>query len=189
MAVATVQLGTPVDVERVAITVSNAEYNPRRFSAVILRVREPRTTALVFKSGKMVVTGARSEEDSLAAAHKYVAILQKVGCPATCKDFRIQNMTAMWNLGFPVRLEGLLFAHSAQSTYEPELFPGLVFRLQDPKVVFIVFVSGKVVITGVKSMAALENGVGAFLPVLTAFRKKPLLLGLAVRGAKKQRRI
>lgn len=65
--------------KRIALHARNAEYNPKRFAAVIMRIREPRTTALIFSSGKMVCTGAKSEEDSRLAARKYARIIQKLG--------------------------------------------------------------------------------------------------------------
>lgn len=165
-------LGTPLDLEKIAHIVSNAEYNPRRFGAVIMRIRDPRTTALVFKSGKMVVTGAKNTQDSQTAGKKYAAIIQKVGFDATFRDFKIQNISATCDAGFPIKLEGLLYAHPSNSTYEPEIFPGLVYRLPDPKVVFLVFVSGKVVITGAKTEGALAVAFEAIYPHLLDFRKK-----------------
>jgi TATA-box binding protein (TBP) (component of TFIID and TFIIIB) len=69
----------------------NAEYNPKRFAAVIMRIRDPKTTALIFASGKMVVTGAKSEDDSKLASRKYARIIQKLGFNAKFTDFKIQN--------------------------------------------------------------------------------------------------
>ena len=112
--VATVNLGLQVDLEKISQTARNAEYNPRRFAAVIMRIREPRTTALIFKSGKMIVTGAKKEEDSRKASKIYVSIIKKCGFPAAdLRDYKLQNMTATCDVGFPIRLEGLLFAHSS----------------------------------------------------------------------------
>ena len=176
--VATVNLGVNIDLEKLSQTVSNAEYNPRRFAAVIMRIREPRTTALVFHSGKMIITGAKTESDSRAGGHKYVQIIQKIGFAATFRDYKIQNMTATCDMGFPIRLEGLVYAHSQQATYEPELFPGLVYKMTNPKVVFLVFVSGKVVATGAKSEKIIEDGFGQLYPYLAEFRKKSILLNL-----------
>lgn len=176
--VATINLNVNIDLEKLSQTVSNAEYNPRRFAAVIMRIREPRTTALIFHSGKMIVTGAKTERDSKHAGRKYVQIIKKVGFPATFGDYKIQNMTATCDMGFPIRLEGLVYAHSQQATYEPELFPGLVFKMVDPKVVFLVFVSGKVVATGAKSEAIIEEGFEKLYPELTEFRKKSILMNL-----------
>jgi transcription initiation factor TFIID TATA-box-binding protein len=176
--VATVNLGVNIDLEKLTQTVSNAEYNPRRFAAVIMRIREPRTTALVFHSGKMIVTGAKTEADSRLGARKYVQIIQKVGFAATYRDYKIQNLTATSDMGFPIRLEGLVYAHSQYATYEPELFPGLVYKMTNPKVVFLVFVSGKVVATGAKSEKMIELGFGTLYPYLAEFRKKSILMNL-----------
>jgi transcription initiation factor TFIID TATA-box-binding protein len=77
--VSTVSLGCKLDLKKIALHARNAEYNPKRFAAVIMRIREPRTTALIVGSGKMVCTGAKSEEDSRLAARKYARIVQKLG--------------------------------------------------------------------------------------------------------------
>lgn len=120
-----------------------------------MRVRQPKTTALIFASGKMVVTGAKSEDDSRLAARKYARIIQKLGFEATFTDFKIQNMVGSCDVKFPVRLEGLAFSHGHFSSYEPELFPGLIYRMVKPKVVLLIFVSGKVVLTGAKVSLAM----------------------------------
>lgn len=132
----------------------------------------------------MIVTGAKSAEDSVSAAKKYTAIVQKVGFPAKIVNYKIQNMTATCDVGFPIRLEGLVYAHAANATYEPELFPGLVYRMADPKVVLLIFVSGKVVITGAKSSEALEMAVGNIFDHLVEFRKKNIVVGTAAAGKK-----
>jgi len=90
--VATCNLGIALDLKTIAMHARNAEYNPKRFSAVIMRIREPKTTALIFKSGKMVVTGAKSEEQARQAARKYARIVQKLDFPARFTDFKIQNI-------------------------------------------------------------------------------------------------
>ncbi|XP_010552311.1 PREDICTED: TATA-box-binding protein 2 isoform X5 [Tarenaya hassleriana] len=131
----------------------SAQYDCRkRFAAVIMRIREPKTTALIFASGKMVCTGAKSEHLSKLAARKYARIVQKLGFPAKFKDFKIQNIVGSCDVKFPIRLEGLNYSHGAFSSYEPELFPGLIYRMKQPKIVLLIFVSGKIVITGAKVM-------------------------------------
>uniref|UniRef100_A0A672I569 TATA box binding protein like 2 n=1 Tax=Salarias fasciatus TaxID=181472 RepID=A0A672I569_SALFA len=110
--VSTVNLGCPLDLKFIALQARNAEYNPKvRFAAVIMRIREPRTTALIFSSGKMVCTGAKSEEQSRLAARKYARVVQKLGFPARFLDFKIQNMVASCDVCFPIRLEGLVLTH------------------------------------------------------------------------------
>ena len=151
----------------------NAEYNPQRFAAVVMRIREPRCTALVFRTGKMVVTGAKSESDCKYGGRKFAKILQKVGFERVqFHNFRIQNMVATSDVGFPIRLEGLVYSHAKFSSYEPELFPGLIYRLVQPKTVLLIFVSGKVVITGAKSLGDLETAFDKMYPVLLEFKKE-----------------
>merc|ERR1712080_773999 len=77
--VATVNLSCKLDLKFIALKARNAEYNPKRFAAVIMRIRNPKTTALVFASGKIVITGAKSEQASKEAAHKYKRIISKLG--------------------------------------------------------------------------------------------------------------
>lgn len=123
----------------------NAEYNPKRFAAVIMRIREPRTTALIFSSGKMVVTGGKSDELSRLAARKHARIVQKIGFEGVkFLDYKVQNVVGSTDVKFAIHLEGLFITHSMFSTYEPELFPGLIYRLVNPRVVLLIFVSGKV---------------------------------------------
>jgi TATA-box binding protein (TBP) (component of TFIID and TFIIIB) len=83
-----------LDLKTIALHARNAEYNPKRFAAVIMRIRDPKTTALIFASGKMVVTGAKSEDDSKLASRKYARIIQKLGFNAKFTDFKIQNSEA-----------------------------------------------------------------------------------------------
>ncbi|XP_037459418.1 TATA-box-binding protein 1-like isoform X1 [Triticum dicoccoides] len=169
--VSTVNLDCRLDLKQIALQARNAEYNPKRFAAVIMRIRDPKTTALIFASGKMVCTGAKSEEHSKLAARKYARIVQKLGFPATFKDFKIQNIVASCDVKFPIRLEGLAYSHGAFSSYEPELFPGLIYRMKQPKIVLLVFVSGKIVLTGAKVRDEIYAAFENIYPVLTEYRK------------------
>eukprot|EP00258_Populus_trichocarpa_P023644 XP_024439663.1 TATA-box-binding protein 2 isoform X2 [Populus trichocarpa] len=138
--VSTVNLDCKLELKQIALQARNAEYNPKRFAAVIMRIREPKTTALIFASGKMVCTGAKSEQQSKLAARKYARIIQKLGFAAKFK-------------------------------YEPELFPGLIYRMKQPKIVLLIFVSGKIVITGAKVREETYTAFENIYPVLTEFRK------------------
>ncbi|XP_047183326.1 TATA box-binding protein-like 2 isoform X2 [Scophthalmus maximus] len=197
--VSTVNLCCPLDLKFIALQARNAEYNPKvltmsqcqcqsvvnvtlenmslfimvfqRFAAVIMRIREPRTTALIFSSGKMVCTGAKSEEQSRLAARKYARVVQKLGFPARFMDFKIQNMVASCDVFFPIRLEGLVLTHQQFSSYEPELFPGLIYRMVKPRIVLLIFVSGKVVLTGAKERAEIYEAFENIYPILRGFRK------------------
>ncbi|PVH31822.1 hypothetical protein PAHAL_9G242400 [Panicum hallii] len=142
--VSTVNLDCQLDLKMIALQARNAEYNPKRFAAVIMRIREPKTTALVFASGKMVCTGAKSEEHSKLAARKYARIIQKLGYPAKFKDFKIQNMVGSCDVKFPIRLEGLAYSHGAFSN---------------------------IVLTGAKVREEIYTAFENIYPVLTEYRK------------------
>jgi len=101
-------------------------YFGQRFAAVILRIRDPKTTALVFGSGKMVVTGAKSEDACRLAAQKHARIVQKVGFDVKFQDFKIQNMVGSCDVKFPIRLEGLAVSHSNFSSVRTNRPPGPV---------------------------------------------------------------
>nr|CAD7409217.1 unnamed protein product [Timema cristinae]CAD7428901.1 unnamed protein product [Timema monikensis] len=170
--VSTVNLSCKLDLKKIALHARNAEYNPKRFAAVIMRIREPRTTALIFSSGKMVCTGAKSEGDSRLAARKYARIIQKLGFVAKFLDFKIQNMVGSCDVKFPIRLEGLVLTHGQFSSYEPELFPGLIYRMVKPRIVLLIFVSGKVVLTGAKVRQEIYDAFENIYPILKGFKKQ-----------------
>lgn len=137
-----------------------------------MRIREPKTTALIFSSGKMVCTGAKSEELSKDAAKKYSKAIKKVGFDVNMQDFKIQNIVGSCDVGFPISLESLSHAHDKFSTYEPELFPGLIYRMATPKIVLLIFASGKIVLTGAKNKSDITDAFENIYPVLKKFKKK-----------------
>jgi len=119
----------------------------------------------------MVCTGAKSEEASRLASRKYARIIQKLGFPAKFIDFKIQNIVGSCDVKFPIRLEGLAYDHSNYCSYEPELFPGLIYRMVQPKIVLLIFVSGKIVLTGAKVREEINEAFENIYPVLSSFRK------------------
>ncbi|XP_060530607.1 TATA-box-binding protein isoform X2 [Cylas formicarius] len=124
--VATVNLHTILDLPLINARTRNTEYNPGRFHGVVMRLREPRSTALIFKSGKIVCTGMRNEQDSLLAAKKFARIIQKLGFKIQFADYAIQNMVATCDLRFPIKLEHLNQMH------------GQFSRLALPILIFVV---------------------------------------------------
>ncbi|XP_068611154.1 TATA-box-binding protein-like [Brachionichthys hirsutus] len=170
--VSTVNLGCELDLRTIALRARNVEYKPKRFSAVIMRIQKPRTTALIFRTGKMVCTGAKSEEQSRLAARKFARVVQKLGFPTKFLDFKIRNMVGSCDVKFPIRLAGLALTHHRFCSYEPELFPGLYYRMVQQKIVLIIFCSGKVVITGARKTAEIYEAFEHIYPILKGFRKK-----------------
>ncbi|XP_076252477.1 TATA-box-binding protein isoform X2 [Rhynchophorus ferrugineus] len=170
--VSAVNLNCKLDLKKIALHARNAEYNPKRFAAAIMRIREPRTTALIFSSGKMVCTGAKSEEDARLAARKYARIIQKLGFSVKFLDFKIQNMVGSCDVKFQIRLEGLALVHGSLSSYEPELFPGLIYRMKKPRIVLLIFLSGKVVLCGAKVRQEIDEAFDNIYPTLKMFKKQ-----------------
>ena len=169
--VATVSLGCNLDLKDMAMQARNVEYKPRRFAALIMRIKSPRTTALIFSSGKMVCTGAKSVDMSHLAALKYARIVRKLGYPVRFIGFKVQNMVGSCDVKFKIQLERLLLKHAQFATHEPELFPGLVYNMVNPKIVFLIFCTGKVVLTGAKERSQLYEAFRNIYPILKEFRK------------------
>jgi len=173
--IASVHLAQELDLRSIAISARNAEYNPKKVNAVVMRLRDPKCTGLVFRSGRMMITGARAEEDAKYGGKKMAKICQKAGHPDVkfC-GFKIENMIATADCRFPIRLEGLAYDHREYCSYEPELFPGLVYRYNpqdNSKAVLLLFVSGKVIITGCKSRHEIASVFENIFPVLCQYKK------------------
>eukprot|EP00762_Andalucia_godoyi_P001247 ANDGO_04950.mRNA.1 hypothetical protein len=174
--VCTVNLGMPLDLPEIAQKARNTEYNPKRFAAVIMRLRDPKATALIFSSGKLVVTGAKTTDSALTAGRKFARVIQRINPSyndVSFKDFKIQNMVATADMRFPIRLERLFDeTKGGLALYEPELFPGLVYKMISPKVVLLIFVSGKVVLTGAKNIEDIGRAFKHITPILRQHRKE-----------------
>lgn len=170
--VATFSLGTNVHLPTIAMSARNVEYNPKRFAALIMRIREPKTTALIFTNGKVVVTGAKCKERSCVACRKFARVVQKVGYEAKFKDFKIRNVVASIDMQFPVNVSALSLdkEHGKTASYEPEIFPGLVYHLATPVVVLLIFTTGKIVVTGAKCEMEVYAAKDAIVPIVGLFR-------------------
>uniref|UniRef100_T1JFL9 TATA-box-binding protein n=1 Tax=Strigamia maritima TaxID=126957 RepID=T1JFL9_STRMM len=168
--VSTANLGCKLDLKKIVRHAKDAQYDPKKFAAVIMRIREPRTTAQIFKSGKMSVLGAKSEEDSKIAARRYARIIQKLGFEVKFSNFKIQSIVGVCDVKFHIRLEGLVLAHKLISSYEPELFPGLIYHMANPRVVVTIFVHGKIVLTGAKMKSEIYEAFDYIYPILKQFK-------------------
>jgi len=148
--VASVILNQKLDLDEIAFTIPNVQYDPGEFPGLVYRFKKPKTATLIFSTGKMVCTGAKSEKDVNRAVRKIMKSLNRAGFRTTSRPtITIQNIVASGDLGFPVDLERAAMTLE-NSMYEPEQFPGLVYRMRDPKSVVLIFGSGKIVITGAK---------------------------------------
>ena len=124
------------------------EYNPKRFPGLVFRIKRPKSAILIFSTGKMVCTGTKSDKESKRAIKKVIRELKKSGIIIVGKpEIKVVNMVASANLLGRIELEEAAYS-LGRNMYEPEQFPGLIYRMDTPKVVILVFASGKLVCTG-----------------------------------------
>ena len=146
--VASVTLNQRFDLNAIVKSNSGVEYRPEKFPGVVFRLKKPKTAILIFSTGKMVCTGAKSEKEAKRAVKKVVNELKNSGIIITGKaEIKIVNMVASANLLGRIELEEAACSLD-RTMYEPEQFPGLIYRMDEPKVVILVFASGKIVCTG-----------------------------------------
>ena len=159
--VASASLGTELDLPAIAVSLEGAEYEPERFPGLIYRLKEPKTATLLFRSGKVVCTGAKSVEQVKVAIDKVVSQLGKIGIHIkTEPKIEVQNIVASSDLGQSINLNSIAITLGLERVeYEPEQFPGLVYRLDSPKVVLLLFGSGKLVCTGARKPKDVEDAV------------------------------
>jgi transcription initiation factor TFIID TATA-box-binding protein len=148
--VASAILNQTIDLNSVVRTFPSVEYRPEQFPGLVFRLKKPKTATLIFNSGKMVCTGAKSENQAKKAVRKVVQELKENGMLITGKvEIQVQNIVASASLGGRIDLEKSAFT-LGRTMYEPEQFPGLIYRMDEPKVVILLFASGKLVCTGAK---------------------------------------
>ena len=149
--VSAITVNQKIDLKKFVKKVKGLEYNPERFPGVVYRIRDPKLAMLIFSSGKIICTGARSEEDIKKAVASLLKKFAEGGIKISGRPkIEIQNIVASAKMNFKVNLDQLAM-ESENTEYEPEQFPGLVFRLDEPKTVMLVFRSGKIIITGAKT--------------------------------------
>ena len=149
--VASASLDQKIDLLAILKVFRNVEYRPKQFPGLVFRLKRPKTATLIFGSGKMVCTGAKSEKMARRAVNKVVRELKNNGIIILGKPtITIQNMVASANLHGSIDLETAADILD-NVMYEPEQFPGLIYRMKDPKTVLLLFASGKLVCTGAKS--------------------------------------
>jgi transcription initiation factor TFIID TATA-box-binding protein len=148
--VASATLKQTIDLNSVVKAFPNVEYKPEQFPGLVFRLKKPKTATLIFNSGKMVCTGAKSERQAKKAVRKVVQELKNNGILIIGKaSIQVQNIVASASIGGRIDLEKSAYS-LGRTMYEPEQFPGLIFRMSSPKVVILLFASGKLVCTGAK---------------------------------------
>jgi len=164
--VASATLKQDIDLSTIVRLFPGVEYRPEQFPGLVYRLKKPKTATLIFSSGKMVCTGAKSERQSKKAVMKVVDELKRNGIVIVGKpDITIQNIVASAGLGGSIDLEKSVYSLK-KTMYEPEQFPGLIYRMDDPKVVILLFASGKLVCTGAKKEEEVHRAVATLQKTL-----------------------
>ena len=164
--VAAATLNQKVDLNAVVKSYPGVEYRPEQFPGLVFRLKRPKTATLIFNSGKMVCTGAKSEKEARRAVMTVVKELKKGGIIIIGKlDLKVVNIVASVSLGGMIDLEKAAYT-LGKAMYEPEQFPGLIYRMDEPKVVILLFASGKLVCTGAKKEQDVYDAVGKLHKIL-----------------------
>ncbi len=148
----------PVDLNLIARHDENVQYNPERFPGLVMRIEKPRGTALIFSTGKMVITGLRAASEADKVVQKIIKNIKKVGIEIKNPVITVQNIVASGDLHTNIDLN-MATVVMDDAMYEPEVFPGLIYRMKDPKTVFLVFSTGRIVCTGAKTKLAVRKAV------------------------------
>jgi len=157
--VATASLGKPVSLTKLARMHSNTEYNPEQFPGLVLRVKKPKSAVLVFSSGNLVCTGTKSTAQVRDVIRQVIKQLAKIGVKITDKPkITVQNIVASGSIELDLNLN-ILALELENTEYEPEQFPGLVYKLDNPTTTFLLFSNGKLVCTGTKNRNQLEDAM------------------------------
>ena len=159
-----------MDLQALAVSLDGADYEPEQFPGLIYRLKEPKTATLLFRSGKVVCTGAKSLDQVKLAIDKVTTQIRKAGISLDSEPkIEVQNIVASSDLGQKINLNVIAITLGLERVeYEPEQFPGLVYRLDEPKVVLLLFGSGKLVCTGARRPQDVEAAVDKITEELKA---------------------
>jgi len=146
-----------IDLTKIARKYEDVEYNPERFPGLIMRIYEPKATFLIFTTGKMVITGLRRADEARPGVKKIVKYIKKAGINVSNPEITIVNIVASGDLHTYIDLD-MAEIVLENVMYEPEVFPGVIYRMRDLKIVFLIFSTGKVVCTGAKNKKIVRDG-------------------------------
>ena len=157
--VVTAALGTDIVLNKLVSKLQNIEYEPDQFPGMIIRIKNPKSAVLLFSSGRLVCTGTTSLKDAKSVISKVVSMLRKQKIKIS-RNYKVhlENIVASAELKRELNLDDIGFTLE-NTEYEPEQFPGLVYRMDNPRVTFLLFTSGRVICTGAKSLSDVKKAV------------------------------
>jgi transcription initiation factor TFIID TATA-box-binding protein len=150
-----------IDLAEVAKKVDHCELNTKRFPGAVFRIKEPKSASLIFSSGKVVLTGIRNREALDSGLAIIISSLKEAGVKTYDKPrVAVTNIVCSYDLGKYINLNRVVITLNLENIeYEPEQFPGLVYRIHDPKIVALLFSSGKIILTGGKNIEDVKRGL------------------------------
>jgi len=177
VATVVMEITEKIDLTKIARKYEDVEYNPERFPGLVMRITNPKATFLIFSTGKMVITGLRRADDASRGVKKIIKSIKNAGINVSNPEITVQNIVASGDLHTFIDLNTAAIIME-NAMYEPEVFPGLIYRMKDPKTVFLIFSTGKVVCTGAKNKKFVKE---AFIKLNRKVRE----LGLAKKNEAK----
>ncbi|MBY8979357.1 MAG: TATA-box-binding protein [Candidatus Lokiarchaeota archaeon] len=158
VATVVVEITEKIDLNIIARKHADVEYNPERFPGLVMRILKPKATILIFSTGKMVVTGLRKASEAGRVVEKVVKNIRKAGIKVSNPEITIQNIVASGDLhtNIDLNMAAIIMEYAM---YEPEVFPGLIYRMKEPKTVFLIFSTGRIVCTGAKKKEIVREAV------------------------------
>jgi transcription initiation factor TFIID TATA-box-binding protein len=150
-----------IDLAEVAQKVDHCELNTKRFPGAVFRIEDPKSASLIFSSGKVVLTGIRNKEALDTGLAIIVRSLKEAGVETYEKPrVVVTNIVCSYDIGKYINLNRVVITLNLENIeYEPEQFPGLVYRIHDPKIVALLFSSGKIILTGGKNIEDIKRGL------------------------------
>ena len=171
--VASVDLKTTISLEKLLRVLPDAEYEPEQFPGLVKRWADPPAATLIFGSGKVICVGAKTRKEVNEIISRAIKAIKKTGAKIDDSKvkIKIENIVVSADLGMELVLDDLAFRLES-SEYEPEQFPGLVHRIYDPKVAFLIFSSGRIVCAGAKTMKDVKRAIEILQKELKQVLKK-----------------
>lgn len=150
-----------IDLEKVSDKIKNCELNTKRFPGAVYRIEKPKIASLIFSSGKVVLTGIRKKQDLHDGLDIIMHSLREAGIDTYDEpQVAITNIVCSYDMGKYINLNKVVITLNLENIeYEPEQFPGLVYRIEDPKIVALLFSSGKIILTGGKNVEDIKRGL------------------------------
>ena len=183
--VSSINLGCNLNLKNIALRIKNAEFNSNKISTIILKSKDIKISATIFSSGKMICSGAKNEKESKLACKKFLKIVKKIGYNVELKDFKIQNIVASYDIKFKISLPDLYnkinnMINNSQKygnnnnycKYNKEVFPSIIFYINESKISLLFFESGKVVLYGAKQLKEIEDVFKKIYPFLVESKKE-----------------